>query len=907
MVAEVRVKVESPSHDNRSCVNVGIVASNEADDLPDDFLEPLDSPLASSPRSIMHLDTQSPLITSKDVDKAMFRQFWKAGQYESAPVKEDVDIASCVEHIRVHPKFLHSNATSHKWALGAIAELLDNALDEVVNGASFVRVDMVRNPRDGCPMLIIEDDGGGMGPERIRQCMSLGYSAKSQIKNTIGQYGNGFKTSTMRLGADVLVLSRTKNKSGSLPTQSLGLLSYTFLMATGQDDIVVPMVDFEIQPFGLKKLVRGTLDDWNKNLETLLQWSPYDTQQGLFDQLERIKGQGTIIMVYNLWQNDEGEYELDFDADPEDIQLRGANRDEKSISMAVKYPHCRHFFAHKYSLRSYASILYLRLPKNFTVILRGKQVIHHKLASDLMLVEQVKYKPAKASAVSPRDATTTVTLGFVKEAKEHVNVQGFSIYHKNRLIKPFWRGLNTASVHGRGIFGILEANFVEPAHDKQGFERTSVFARLEAKLIEIQKNYWARNCGEIGYKNVSKKRDSSQAEIVNVGLSLLNKASKIDNNHILINCSNAEQLILSTPKGISPSHHGSTSSESVPLEELTMQSNLESRGLRRSERLKMNLHQTEPQKIEGTSEGQLGLVVEALSRNHNDSASHSAAGSLPGSREVVKNISSGNIQVDKGINQTVEVKCATSDLDSDDSQVGSKQTRYNVRRSDDGGQFYDASRFDEPLITSSKKDKLALDVIEPSLQASLMSESLQDSNEGLVSPSSHCDRPESSQCTSEIAVKINSSRGWPHIRTRSLMQLQQSQAKAGRLDASGSQQAQQLMENDTMDANHLIEPKVEDGEPSIMTMDTPISESVISLESVNMLESKVNDMKQQLRSIQSELGKLYKEIDFLKGDLVEEKKRRLLVEGELKKRLEALSSRAAELEAANTLMQVCQK
>jgi hypothetical protein len=25
---------------------------------------------------------------------------------------------SGMEHVRVHPKFLHSNATSHKWALG---------------------------------------------------------------------------------------------------------------------------------------------------------------------------------------------------------------------------------------------------------------------------------------------------------------------------------------------------------------------------------------------------------------------------------------------------------------------------------------------------------------------------------------------------------------------------------------------------------------------------------------------------------------------------------------------------------------------------------------------------------------------------------------------------------------------
>lgn len=40
------------------------------------------------------------------------------------------------------------------------------------------------------------------------------------------------------------------------------------------------------------------------------------------------------------------------------------------------------------------------------------------------------------------------------------------------------------------VVGVLEANFVEPAHDKQGFERTTALARLEARLIHLQKNYW---------------------------------------------------------------------------------------------------------------------------------------------------------------------------------------------------------------------------------------------------------------------------------------------------------------------------------------------------------------------------------------------------------------------------------
>lgn len=36
----------------------------------------------------------------------------------------------------------------------------------------------------------------------------------------------------------------------------------------------------------------------------------------------------------------------------------------------------------------------------------------------------------------------------------------------------------------------MQANFVEPAHDKQGFEWTIALSRLEARLIVIQKAYW---------------------------------------------------------------------------------------------------------------------------------------------------------------------------------------------------------------------------------------------------------------------------------------------------------------------------------------------------------------------------------------------------------------------------------
>ncbi|CAM9002196.1 unnamed protein product [Rhodiola kirilowii] len=430
------------------------------------------------------------------------KQFWKAGDYEGVTGGDWITTSVGMDRIRVHPKFLHSNATSHKWVLGAFAELVDNALDEVCNGATYVNIDTITNKKDGNPMLLIEDNGGGMDPDKMRQCMSLGYSAKSKMANTIGQYGNGFKTSTMRLGADVIVFSRCRGKDGKRPTQSIGLLSYTFLTMTGKQDIVVPMLDYERGMGSWKKLMRSTQSDWDSNVDTIVHWSPFSTEEDLLRQFNMMTDHGTRVIIYNLWgEDDQGQLELDFEADKYDIQIRGVNRDEKNIQMATQYPNSRHFLTYRHSLRSYASILYLRLPDDFRIILRGKDVEHHNILNDLMHTEEITYRPQPSADGVPKDSNmcAVVTLGFVKDAIHHIDVQGFNVYHKNRLIMPFWRLWNACGSDGRGVIGILEANFVEPAHDKQGFERTTVLSRLENRLVHMQRQYWSNKCPLVGY------------------------------------------------------------------------------------------------------------------------------------------------------------------------------------------------------------------------------------------------------------------------------------------------------------------------------------------------------------------------------------------------------------------------
>ncbi|XP_062223347.1 protein MICRORCHIDIA 4-like isoform X3 [Phragmites australis] len=379
---------------------------------------------------------------------------------------------------------------------------------------------MMKNKKDGTRMLLVQDDGGGMNPDKMRHCMSLGYSAKSKVKNTIGQYGNGFKTSTMRLGADVLVFSRSRENEGTRPTQSIGMLSYTFLRSTSKEDIIVPMIDYEKDQVWKRK-VRTIWADWHISLETIMQWSPYANEVELLHEFGSIGEQGTRIVIYNLWEDEDGELELDFDADINDIQIRGANRDQKNIQKAKQFPNSKHFFTYRHSLRSYASILYLRLPYVFRMILRGEEIEHHNIINDLMLKKQLKYKPARADGF-PKDAhmVADVTIGFVKDAKHHIDVQGFNVYHKNRLIKPFWRVWTPAGCGGRGIIGVLEVNFVEPAHDKQDFERTNCLGRLEARLIRMQKKYWSDNRHRIGY-GINHSNTNSGTGDIGVGTDIL--------------------------------------------------------------------------------------------------------------------------------------------------------------------------------------------------------------------------------------------------------------------------------------------------------------------------------------------------------------------------------------------------
>uniref|UniRef100_A0A0D3DHY9 Morc S5 domain-containing protein n=1 Tax=Brassica oleracea var. oleracea TaxID=109376 RepID=A0A0D3DHY9_BRAOL len=126
---------------------------------------------------------------------------------------------------------------------------------------------------------------------------------------------------------------------------------------------------------GPQPIVYESSEDLSTNLNILLKWS----------QFEDIGAHGSKVVIYNLWLNDEGIYELSFDDDDEvlNISLRGQDKrlrdesvqDEKRINSRTLELRSHISYRVRHSLRAYTSMLYLKMFEIFKIILRGIPVV----------------------------------------------------------------------------------------------------------------------------------------------------------------------------------------------------------------------------------------------------------------------------------------------------------------------------------------------------------------------------------------------------------------------------------------------------------------------------------------------------------------------------------------------------
>uniref|UniRef100_A0A672NBF2 CW-type domain-containing protein n=1 Tax=Sinocyclocheilus grahami TaxID=75366 RepID=A0A672NBF2_SINGR len=429
-------------------------------------------------------------------------------------------------------EYLHTNSTTHEFLFGALAELVDNSRYY----HCFFRQPDLR----GGFILCFLDDGTGMDPSEATHVIQFGKSSKRFPESThIGQYGNGLKSGSMRIGKDFILFTKKDDKLTCL------FLSRTFHEEEGLDEVIVPLPSWDAKT--QQPLTQDT-EKYATETELIFKYSPFKNEEQLFCQFKKIEGpSGTLVVVYNLKLMDNREPELDVETDHQDIQMAGTpvegvkpERRSFRAYAAVLYidPRMRIFIqGHKVRTKRLSCCLYNPRMYKYTSTrfkTRAEQEVKKadhlsklaeekareaeskaralelKLGDDLSKEARAALRKAQDSAVALRaEATRKQAIHAskqkaLKEPKElnfifGVNIErrdqdGMFIYNCSRLIKMYEKTgpqLEGGMACG-GVVGVVDVPYLvlEPTHNKQDFADAKEYRHLLRAMGEYLAQYW---------------------------------------------------------------------------------------------------------------------------------------------------------------------------------------------------------------------------------------------------------------------------------------------------------------------------------------------------------------------------------------------------------------------------------
>ncbi|KAG1957617.1 ATPase MORC2 [Pimephales promelas] len=435
-------------------------------------------------------------------------------------------------------EYLHTNSTTHEFLFGALAELVDNSRD-----ANATRIDIYTEKRPdlrGGFMLCFLDDGTGMDPSEATHVIQFGKSSKRFPESThIGQYGNGLKSGSMRIGKDFILFTKKDDKLTCL------FLSRTFHEEEGLDEVIVPLPSWDVKT--QQPLTQDT-EKYATETELIFKYSPFKNEEQLFRQFKKIEGpSGTLVVVYNLKLMDNREPELDVETDHQDIMMAGTpvegvkpERRSFRAYAAVLYidPRMRIFIqSHKVRTKRLSCCLYNPRMYKYTSTrfkTRAEQEVKKadhlsklaeekareseskaralelKLGDDLSKEARAALRKAQDSAVALRaEATRKQAIHAskqkaLKEPKElnfifGVNIErrdqdGMFVYNCSRLIKMYEKTgpqLEGGMACG-GVVGVVDVPYLvlEPTHNKQDFADAKEYRHLLRAMGEYLAQYW---------------------------------------------------------------------------------------------------------------------------------------------------------------------------------------------------------------------------------------------------------------------------------------------------------------------------------------------------------------------------------------------------------------------------------
>ncbi|EDK98094.1 MORC family CW-type zinc finger protein 1 [Mus musculus] len=444
-----------------------------------------------------------------------------------------MDKYALLQRAKLHLDFIHANSTTHSFLFGALAELLDNARD-----AGAVRLDVFSVDNEtlqGGFMLCFLDDGCGMSPDEASDVIYFGTSKKrlSTLK-FIGQYGNGLKSGSMRIGKDCILFTKKEE------TMTCLFFSQTFCEKEGLTEVVVPI------PSWLTRTRESITDDPQKfftELSIIFKYSPFKTEAELMQQFDMIYGRcGTLLIIYNLKLLLSGEPELDVTTDKEDILMAEApeeipeRRSFRAYTAVLYFEPRMKIFIQAKRVQTKHLCYSLYKPRKYqytTSSFKGKFKTEVQKAEEAVKRAELLFKEVQAKVNQPDRIALSSTQDALQKALQDVDTKhkslrqkqralrkartlslffgvntedqhqaGMFIYSNNRLIKMYEKvgpQLKMKSLLGAGIIGIVNIPLetMEPSHNKQEFLNVQEYNHL----LKVMGQYLIQYCKDIGISN----------------------------------------------------------------------------------------------------------------------------------------------------------------------------------------------------------------------------------------------------------------------------------------------------------------------------------------------------------------------------------------------------------------------
>lgn len=192
------------------------------------------------------------------------------------------------------PGILWALCSQQRWLFGAVAQLVDNALNPAV-GCRNVWIKFEETP-DRDPMLSVQDDGQGLDYPAMNKLLRLYGSFEPGERRRKGyEYGCGFKMAYGRIASSCAIMSRTQGTIG------IGMLSLELMGHCDAREIAAPMCMWRLPNKELINRDPNNMADHRHHQRLLMTYTPFTTPSLLAEQINVLGTMpGSRIVFWDL-------------------------------------------------------------------------------------------------------------------------------------------------------------------------------------------------------------------------------------------------------------------------------------------------------------------------------------------------------------------------------------------------------------------------------------------------------------------------------------------------------------------------------------------------------------------------------------------------------------------------------